>query len=522
MTPLDLLLAPARRVRRWLTRPLDARVAALSAEQRTTKANVDELRAALDEGLGTLGRTGHELRRLQLDGRGPATELRASGTSPAPSVSVVIVTYNRADSLAEVLALLRAQDRAPAEVVVVNGPSTDGTAALLASMPDVKVVDCPEANIAIARNLGVAAAAGDVVAFLDDDTLPEPEWLGSLVSALTSRPIAGVGGPYRRRSGLGLEHLHLVGDRLGETRRIDAGDPIEWYANPWSDRFVVLPGGNSAYWRSAITEVGGYDEAFAFGGEEGDLGIRLRWAGYLLGETREPVVYHLALANDDRDANATVRSRYKFLRSKAYFARKHGLAALGRDAVEASDTRAIETYRAERAKGVAEGRLDRSSLAEFEDEATRAIADANELAANGPATHDATWFAEQRAEFVAFRGRPASEHAAGAIHVCAVAAGGPDVLPRELLEELELAAGAGQVARVVAPGPARDVSSVRGVWRHAVPLDDLAATDPLGEELARIHDRRPITELVLVGDDVRGGDLRVPAGVPVRRLDAVP
>jgi hypothetical protein len=52
-------------------------------------------------------------------------------------------------------------------------------------------------------------------------------------------------------------------------------------------------------------------------------------------------------------------------------------------------------------------------------------------------------------------------------------------------------------------------------------LDDTAATDPLGEELARIHDRRPITELVLVGGDARGSDVRVPTGVPVRRLDAV-
>jgi GT2 family glycosyltransferase len=516
VTPLDLLLAPARRVRRWLSRPLDARVAALSAEQRQMKANLEQLRAALDEGLGTLGRTGLELRRLQLDGQGSTGVAARAG---APSVSVVIVTYNRADSLAEVLALLRAQDLAPAEVVAVNGPSTDGTAALLATMPDVKVVDCPETNIAAARNLGVAAAAGDVVAFLDDDTLPEPEWLSSIVAALVSRPVAGVGGPYRRRSGLALEHLHLVGDRLGETRRVDAGDPVEWYANPWSDRFVVLPGGNSAYWRSAIVDVGGYDEAFAFGGEEGDLAIRLRWAGYLLGETLDPVVYHLALANDDRDANATVRSRYKFLRSKAYFARKHGQAALGRAAVEASDARAIETYRAERAQGVADGRLPASSLADFEDEARRAVADADELAAAGPATHDSAWFGERRVALVGFRGRTAGDGAAaGTDHVCAAATAGPETLPRSLLDELEAAASAGNVARVMASGPARAVSSVRGVWRHVIPPDDAAASDPMGDELARIHERRPITQLVIV---TGGREPRLPAGVAVRRLDPV-
>ena len=162
MTPTDFLLAPLRRVRRWILRPLDARITALTAENRALRASLEQVRAGLDEGLGTLGRTGIALRRHELAGE-PAERSDATGRRQATeqdvSVSVVIVTYNRADALAEVLTLLRAQDHPAFEVVVVNGPSSDGTATILGDRaPDAKVVDCPEKNIAAARNLGLAAA----------------------------------------------------------------------------------------------------------------------------------------------------------------------------------------------------------------------------------------------------------------------------------------------------------------------------------------------------------------------------
>src|SRR5262249_19829754 len=94
------------------------------------------------------------------------------------------------------------------EVVVVNGPSTDETAAVLAEHAGrVRVVSCPEANLGMARNLGIAAAAGELVAFLDDDALPaDPGWLSTLVAALAVTPdAAGVGGPVLRADTAELE-----------------------------------------------------------------------------------------------------------------------------------------------------------------------------------------------------------------------------------------------------------------------------------------------------------------------------
>src|ERR1051326_8864739 len=96
-------------------------------------------------------------------------------------ISVVINTYNRARSLHEALRALRYQTHDAFEVVVVNGPSTDQTEAVLAEVAGaVRVARCPEAHLARSRNIGIAQAAGDVVAYVDDDAVPEPSWLAEL------------------------------------------------------------------------------------------------------------------------------------------------------------------------------------------------------------------------------------------------------------------------------------------------------------------------------------------------------
>ncbi|MEM6356394.1 MAG: glycosyltransferase family A protein [Pseudomonadota bacterium] len=94
----------------------------------------------------------------------------------APSVSVVVNTFNRATHLEHTLRALTALDYPRFEIVVVNGPSTDDTAERLRSWRDrAKLTDCPEPNLAMSRNAGIAAAAGDVVAFIDAEGEDTPD-----------------------------------------------------------------------------------------------------------------------------------------------------------------------------------------------------------------------------------------------------------------------------------------------------------------------------------------------------------
>jgi glycosyltransferase involved in cell wall biosynthesis len=109
-----------------------------------------------------------------------------------PALSVVIPTFERLDVLPEVLRALAAQrDAPPFEVVVVDDGSRDGTGAMLAGWsggPALRVVSQDNLGPARARNAGVAAARGELVAFLGDDTVPEPGWLAAHAAAHAARP----------------------------------------------------------------------------------------------------------------------------------------------------------------------------------------------------------------------------------------------------------------------------------------------------------------------------------------------
>ena len=104
-------------------------------------------------------------------------------------VSVVIPTYNGAPWLADCLASVFAQSAPPAEIIVVNDGSTDGTAQLLARYePRVRVVHQRQGGIGAARNRGVAEATGDFLAFLDHDDLWLPEKLARQIRQLSLDP----------------------------------------------------------------------------------------------------------------------------------------------------------------------------------------------------------------------------------------------------------------------------------------------------------------------------------------------
>src|SRR6185503_15961172 len=103
------------------------------------------------------------------------------------TVSVIITTYNRARHLERLLPAFHHLRYAAFEVIVVNGPSTDDTTAVLERWTGrIKVVACPLAHMTTARNLGLRAAAGDIVVFIDDDALPAtPAWLEEIVKTFT-------------------------------------------------------------------------------------------------------------------------------------------------------------------------------------------------------------------------------------------------------------------------------------------------------------------------------------------------
>jgi glycosyltransferase involved in cell wall biosynthesis len=107
--------------------------------------------------------------------------------TPMPSISVVIPSYNRAMLIPDTLERIFAQTMQATEVIVVDDGSTDSTKAVLADYPDrIRGIHIPNAGDLVARNTGLRAATGDLVAFCDSDDLWQPDHLAAITQFWSS------------------------------------------------------------------------------------------------------------------------------------------------------------------------------------------------------------------------------------------------------------------------------------------------------------------------------------------------
>src|SRR3954465_15977772 len=104
-----------------------------------------------------------------------------SGPRSPLTVSVVIITAGRRQCLPPCVESLRRQTYRPMEIVVVVGPSQDGTSGYASTLTDAKATYADKLTVAFARNEGVRRAGGEIIAFIDDDAVAHPRWLEELV-----------------------------------------------------------------------------------------------------------------------------------------------------------------------------------------------------------------------------------------------------------------------------------------------------------------------------------------------------
>lgn len=248
------------------------------------------------------------------------------------SVSVVICTLNRSTSLRATLECLTRQHWPQMEVVVVNGPSTDDTEAVLGEWAGrVKVRHCPDANLSMSRNIGIRAAAGEIVAFIDDDALPEFNWLEQATAPFSDPEVAGVGGIVFDHTGMRLQYAYGAVDRFGNCiYRDDA--PFD-FSVPGASRFTHLLGTNSLFRASSLRAIGGFDETYEYFLDETDVCCRLIDAGYRLVQLPNAAVHHKFLPSAVRNHERVVRHWYPIAKNHTYFGYRHALAHYGEKAV---------------------------------------------------------------------------------------------------------------------------------------------------------------------------------------------
>jgi GT2 family glycosyltransferase len=249
-----------------------------------------------------------------------------------PRISVVVVSSGRPRALCRCLLALSQMQAPMVEVIVVA--DADGIAALghLPFKDRLIVRAQAQSNISIARNDGIAAAAGDIVAFIDDDAVPEPTWARALSDAFADPGLDAATGPVLGRNGISLQWGRIAVDRLGRDRWMPAGD------GPHPDEALKLHGTNMAFRRATLDRIGGFDGAFGFYLDDTDLALRLAGAGGRMDFVAGAVVHHGFAASTRRTQDRVPLSLYDIGASTAVFLRKHALAAEHADALAALET----------------------------------------------------------------------------------------------------------------------------------------------------------------------------------------
>lgn len=197
------------------------------------------------------------------------------------SVSVVICAYNAAGTLDESLRHTCALDYPDLEIIVVDDGSTDETAAIVDRHPRARLIQIEHAGLSVARNEGFAAARGELIAFLDADAYPSPEWPYYLVLGLDDTMVGGVGGP----------NVPPRMDPAPAQRVAHApGGPVHVLVS--DDRAEHLPGCNMAFWKKLLKEVGGFDPIYTAAGDDVDLCWKVVDRGWELGFHPAALVWH--------------------------------------------------------------------------------------------------------------------------------------------------------------------------------------------------------------------------------------
>lgn len=260
--------------------------------------SAEELSATADArfGLTTLAaRLAEDLRRE-----------RPAPPSPGPSLTVAICTKDRAARLARLLeslepVLAQGCGFAAVEVVVVdNAPSDDSTRDAVARAPGFRYVREPRAGLDFARNAALAAATGDLIAYLDDDVVVDRGWLAGLFDAWRNHPEAGAWTglvlPFELRTEAQIQFELRGGFGRGYSPRAFRADRLDNRLYP-VDAGSFGAGCNMAFDRKWFIGLGGFDEALDTGaplpgGGDLDAFYRVVRSGRTLAYEPAYAVYH--------------------------------------------------------------------------------------------------------------------------------------------------------------------------------------------------------------------------------------
>jgi len=198
-----------------------------------------------------------------------------------PRISVIVCTRNGAATLRACLQALGKQSYGNYEVLLIDDGSTDETAAITAEYPMVKYHHQPPAGLSVARNTGMDLAEGCILAYTDDDCIPDEDWLLHLSRAYDDDKWVAVGGPNLPPPPRNLTEA-CVGRAPGAPTHVLLND----------DEAEHLPGCNISIRKAALQAIGGFHAQYKTAGDDVDVCWRLQQAGGRLRFAPAALVWH--------------------------------------------------------------------------------------------------------------------------------------------------------------------------------------------------------------------------------------
>jgi glycosyltransferase involved in cell wall biosynthesis len=181
-----------------------------------------------------------------------------------PKVSVVVASYNGGRTLPACLNSLKHLNYPDYEVILVDDGSTDDTAKIAAQFPEVRTIHQPNMGLSNARNTGIKAATGAIVAFTDSDCRADEDWLYYLMGDLLKTDAAAIGG----------HNFPPPEDNwVAGAVAVSPGGPAHVMLDDRNAEHI--PGCNMAFWKWALDEIEGFDPIYRSAGDDVDVCWRL-------------------------------------------------------------------------------------------------------------------------------------------------------------------------------------------------------------------------------------------------------
>jgi glycosyltransferase involved in cell wall biosynthesis len=201
--------------------------------------------------------------------------MAGSATIRRPTISLVIPAYNEEAYLPACLdAVMRHVAGKALEIIVVDNASTDGTKGVVARYPAVTYLFEPEKGITRARQRGFVGSTGDIIAYVDADTLPVEDWIEQIWKQFgDDEHLACLSGPYSFYDVCGIRKIIANGWFV-------AARPIFRITG------YMIVGGNFAIRRTVLEKMGGFNQSIEFYGEDVDIAKRALKHGKVMFDPR--------------------------------------------------------------------------------------------------------------------------------------------------------------------------------------------------------------------------------------------